>query len=802
MLASKRPLHRVCLVGLLAILAAAQLAAGSGPTGAGFTAPEVNSGFRADRLLVRFKARAPAAERRAAEARAGVAGRRSLSRIRGLEILEIPRGRPASAAIAALQASGLYESVERDPIVRALKTAPNDPDFPYQWSLNNSGQAGGVAGSDISAESAWDIQKSASGVIVAVIDSGIRLTHQDLAPNLWTNPNPGAGAYTADIHGINASIPISEPGNGNPDDDLTHGSMVAGIIGAAGNNGTGICGVAWSVQLMALKFISSDGFGSVSGEIECIDYALSHGATIINGSFGGDTATQAEFDAIQQAGQAGVIFVAAAGNSSKNVDLGYVYPAGYPLDNIVSVAATTTSDSLSSYSNFGPGMVDLAAPGDTILSTMNRSDTSVGYGSGTSFAAPHVAGALALLKSRFPGDSYHQTINRLLASVDPLPGLLGRVQTGGRLDLAAALLTNASRPFNDDFEHRAVLSGSFVRTRGSNVGATLQPSESEPSSIGGTGVGSSLWWTWTPPETGTYYIDTAASSFDTVLAVYDGTTLPGLHLEQYNDDASAGVTTSQLVVYGTAGTPLQIQVSGKGGATGLVSLEIAEVPPNDRVSAAQVLTGSAVQVNGRTLHATSDPGEPNPTGASAGHAVWYSWTAPASGSVQVAAYSNSIHPITAVYTGSPPSALSLAGSGRGGSGSPSLATVSFTAHSGTAYTFQVDDSDASGGSWRAAPSPPLPAWEPTARCTSGATTGTCMRSIPTAPFAGPTPRAGPSTWRPPPTASAPSTSVRRTAACTRSMRPAGRFCGNSTPPRRSPPPPRSGSTARSISATT
>jgi subtilisin-like proprotein convertase family protein len=314
---------------------------------------------------------------------------------------------------------------------------PNDPGFNQQWGLNNTGQNGYQPGHDIHAPAAWDITTGSGNTIVAVVDSGIDYTHPDLVANIWTNPNVNQDGFFGDLHGYNFVN-----NTGDPLDDFGHGTHVAGIIGAVGNNAIGVTGVAWHVQLMALKFLDSQGNGNDVGAIEAINFAVSHGATVINASWGGagnDAALQSE---LQSAQKAGVIVVAAAGNNGKNTDLAPFYPADYKLDNIISVAATDRTDSLAGFSDYGVHTVDLAAPGVGILSTLPGGQ--YGIESGTSMATPYVTGAVALLHDLHPDWGYQQIIQRILATVDPLPTLEGKTVSGGRLDLAAALSLNDS----------------------------------------------------------------------------------------------------------------------------------------------------------------------------------------------------------------------------------------------------------------------------------------------------------------------------------------------------------------------
>jgi subtilisin family serine protease len=191
--------------------------------------------------------------------------------------------------IQQYQTSGLVEYAQFDFIYHAFIT-PNDPLFTNQWALNNTGQPGGTPDADIDAPEGWDIQSQAPNIVVAVTDTGARLTHEDLTENLWVNAGeiPGNGidddgnGYKDDVHGINA---ITE--SGDPSDDAGHGTHVAGIIGARGNNDKGVSGVAWQLKLMILKWLDSEGEGSDADALECLEYAKNKGAQIVNASWGG-----------------------------------------------------------------------------------------------------------------------------------------------------------------------------------------------------------------------------------------------------------------------------------------------------------------------------------------------------------------------------------------------------------------------------------------------------------------------------------------------------------------------------------
>lgn len=434
--------------------------------------PADGPAYRDDRILIIPKA-GRAAQLGRFHGQIGTRLRRAFPNLGNIHVIELPRGISAKDAVARYQHSGHVTTAELDIMFQA-DAMPNDPRLVNgdQWHLNNFGQGGGLSDADIDAPEAWNVQNSASNIIVAVIDTGIRLTHQDLAANLWTNPGEIAGngvdddgnGIVDDVHGINATNAVNNTGIPNDDSTVGHGTHVAGIIGAVGNNGLGGSGVAWRVKLMACKFLNQDGQGSLSGLLDCFDYAKAKGAKVVNCSFTvspGDLLPQELTifsTAISSLQSNGIVVVAAAGNSGANNDVSPNYPASFVMDNVISVAATTRTDGLWFASNFGATSVHLGAPGASILSTRNRNDADYDLLSGTSMATPCVAGAVALLRARFPSFTHQQIISRLLGTVDPIPALAGRCTTGGRLNLARALGTG-------DFTNQPI-AFSWVATNG------------------------------------------------------------------------------------------------------------------------------------------------------------------------------------------------------------------------------------------------------------------------------------------------------------------------------------------------
>jgi subtilisin family serine protease len=382
---------------------------------------------RPDRILIQPK---PGIESAALMTFHGAHAARTLQTFRsfgGLQVLRVPEGRTVEELVTDYERSGLAEYAEPDYIGHVF-AIPDDPKYldGTLWGLRNTGQDGGLPGADLDAAAGWALRTCASNIVVAVIDTGIRYTHEDLAANMWVHPIDGS-------HGTNTLA-----GTTDPHDDSGHGTMIAGVLGAVGNNGKGVVGVAWSVQIMAVKSFDQFGVGSVSDAAAGLEYAMTHGAHIINASWG-FTNSMALSNAFHSVRDAGIVVVAAAGNSGIDLDTSPTYPACYDFDNLVTVAYTTRRDELGTNSNYGATRVHLAAPGERIHSTFAATDTFYFHNTGTSFAAPYVTGTLALMRAAFPAESHQQLIARLLGGVDPLPALHGKIVTGGRLNLRKAL---------------------------------------------------------------------------------------------------------------------------------------------------------------------------------------------------------------------------------------------------------------------------------------------------------------------------------------------------------------------------
>src|SRR5664280_144730 len=371
------------------------------------------------RVLVRFRAGAKQTARLSAREGIDASVAASYDLVPRLQLLSLPSDRSVASAVSELSRDPNVQYALPDLEVK-LADAPDDPAYSGQWALNAIG-----------APIAWGRTTGSAEVTVAVLDTGVQLDHPDLQANLV----PGWDFINDDDY---------------PSDDYGHGTHVAGIIGASGNNGIGVTGINWSVSIMPLKICGADGYCDLVAEISALQYAVDHGAKVANASFGGAYGGyQPEKDAIAAAGDAGLLYVAAAGNEAKDNDLIPSYPASYLLDNIISVAATNSWGDLANFSNYGFNSVLTTAPGDNVLSTMlstgHLSDPSgYGYLSGTSMAAPQVSGAAALLWAEHPAWTMEQVRTRLLRTASPLPTLVGKVGDCGQLDVGAATDTTLS----------------------------------------------------------------------------------------------------------------------------------------------------------------------------------------------------------------------------------------------------------------------------------------------------------------------------------------------------------------------
>ena len=380
-------------------------------------------------LLVQFRQDTGEARR---EGIARDAGGRVALRLRLVRALAVaPReGTSLEELRARLLASDRVRRVEDDGPI-AIAKSPDDPGVSEQYAIKQKDDH------DIDAPGAWNERTDCAKV--AVLDTGVQTDHPDLKKNLWENTKDPGNGRDDDDNGVVDDRYGGDvvDGKGSGEDKHGHGTHVAGIIGARGNNDRGIAGLCWSMKIVAVRVMDADGRGTWSREVAGIDYAIKAGAKVINASYGGSTGSDIVRDAIGRARDKGVLVVAAAGNDGDNSDKQPNFPAAYPDSNILSVAATNSKDKLASFSNFGAKAVDLAAPGDHIASTFWKSDYA--YMSGTSMATPYVAAAAAMLLKQHSSWDFGDVSARLRKTGDALKALKGKTVSGKRLNIDKAL---------------------------------------------------------------------------------------------------------------------------------------------------------------------------------------------------------------------------------------------------------------------------------------------------------------------------------------------------------------------------
>lgn len=410
-------------------------------------------------VLVGYSNTATLTDKAAIRASAKASSSKVLSpKAKHTEVLSLAKGESVAAAVARVKGTKGVRYVEPDYLLTTAATS-NDPYYTNGslWGMQGDGTSpanefGSAAGE------AWAQGHTGSrSVAVGVIDEGIQFAHPDLAANVWTNPDEIAGngidddanGYVDDIHGwdfLNNNNTVFD-GNSTEGSD-THGTHVSGTIGGIGGNGSGVAGVNWAVTLVSAKFLGPSG-GYTSDAAEGIIYLTSlktsKGLNIVatSNSWGGGGSSSAMLDAINSAGDQGILFVAAAGNSTTNNDAAGSYPSNYECtkggtrgwDCVIAVASLTSSGALSSFSSYGATTVDIAAPGSGVWSTYPV-DTYSSL-SGTSMATPHVSGAIALCASINPSLTARQLKRAVVNSVKPTSGLVGKVVNSGRLDVGA-----------------------------------------------------------------------------------------------------------------------------------------------------------------------------------------------------------------------------------------------------------------------------------------------------------------------------------------------------------------------------
>ena len=642
-----------------------------GEAAAPTTGPSADSG--AQQWIVRFSEQALGVMNGLSHAVAAIEGSTGGFRVlAGLGLpgqLLVETTSSLSNALAALSGRGdlvYFEPSHMISLGASAESMPNDPSFGSLYGLHNVGQSGGTVDADIDATEAWQISTGSQDVVVGVIDTGIDYTHPDLVDNIWVNPGeiPGNGVdddgngFVDDVHGYDFVN-----NDGDPFDDEGHGTHVAGTIGATGNNGVGVVGVSWDVSLMGLKFLDANGSGSTADAVRAVNYATmmrnqyGHNIRVTNNSWGGGGSSTALRDAIEAGAAADILFVAAAGNSGTDNDASPHYPASYASAAVLAVAATDRNDALASFSCFGATSVDLAAPGVSILSTVPGG----GYASynGTSMATPHVAGAAVLALSVGPTLSVAELRAVILGTVDAKPGLAGRMVTGGRLNVAQ-MLESLSSELTVPVAPAAV-------------------SASDGTILGGVRI------LWSPSLHADSYEVWRGTSADATVATQ---LVAGLTTTTYIDAAAVIDTTYHYWVKATnsLGTS-DFSLSDPG-------FHLASRSANDMFADRFELTGSSATVFGTNIDATAEAGEP--INFYGGKSVWWTWTAPADGSVVIDTVGSDFDTTLAMYLGSTVSTLTRLTRNDDAVGLQSR--IALEARAGTTYHIAVDGYGQAAGS--------------------------------------------------------------------------------------------------------
>jgi thermitase len=703
----RKPITLISVCACLGLLPISQ----AGPAGV--------QGHREGELLVKFRGgpSGPSAEQARAQMKHEV--KRNFAHL-GWQHIQLPKGMTVEEGLAryrelpqvlAVQPNGFEEIIDPAPQPKAgdqlenapdpettspeqtlfnpasIGSLPNDPRFSTQWNLRLLGMT-----------NAWAVSTGSTDVVIAVLDTGIDYTHEDLRDNMWRNPgeigtddqgrnkasngiDDDGNGYIDDLHGIDVSDHDSDPmdlGDGRPGSTgFFHGTACAGIIGATGNNGVGIAGVNWAVRMMAIRVNDTNSQIPFAAHLEGVEYMLSlkeRGVNIrvSNHSYGGSTLfNPAFYDAGLRLQEAGVLQVYSAMNSGLNMDQLSRTPATLDLPLLLNVAATESSDGLASYSNFGRSTVDLAAPGTDPPTTQpaNRYITSL---FGTSFAAPHVTGAAALLAAIKPDATAWELRAALMQGVDHKPSLTNKVVTHGRInvDRAVGVLTSGALP-----PVVAAVTPTSSRTRESQFVEVWFSQPMDRASVESA-------FEITPSVPGTFKWSDDSRSFQVVRdRPFEWTN----HTARIRSSAMSATRTALDGNYNRL-------VDAVGTDDYMWNFSFA--PRNDDLERAEVVVGEIGSATGNTYNSSWQVGEDNArvslkTTSIFPGTVWYRWTPDQDGWITFETTGTTLDTVLDAYSGGPDlAALSWLGE-NDDDGSRLRSRLSFPVSAGTNFSIAV-----------------------------------------------------------------------------------------------------------------
>jgi subtilisin family serine protease len=604
---------------------------------------------------------------------------REFTLVPGLKILAMPKA-PAGVAgdenrlkrllatKRSLEGSGLFRYVELDHVNQPLAKV-TDSAFVggTLWGLENYGQDNGKADADIDVEQAWDITSGSPETVVAVIDTGVRVTHNDLINQIWTNedeiPNNGIDddkdGYVDNHKGVDFYN-----NDGDPNDVHGHGTHCSGTIAASANDENPHAGVAFNATILPCK-VGDSGMPN-SAIIAAVQFCVAQGVNIANCSYGGYFPSQAAYDAYAAAGTEGMIFLAAAGNDANNNDSLPMFPSSFDLECIVSVAATDRNDEITGFSNYGETAVDLGAPGSEIFSCTATNDQSYDSWAGTSMAAPHVSGVVALMRSLRPDWTVLQIREKLLASVDPINSLDGKTVTGGRLNAAKAVANMGTFGTPDGIMEVSINppSGSMLMAN-DKISIVVEVIDGEK----------------------------VENAMVTML-MQDGNTAFFSNDGEFPDTVEGdNLYTSYFKVpekQGKLKMTLFVSSDGKDDAIRVIQYNVADVPENDDFLLAEKISEQSAIVEAFNIYATLERDEPRHSGLSMHFAsLWWKWTAEVSGTVFVDTAGSDVDTNIAVYRGNEIGELLLVSRNQNYTTEERDKGIYFNAVSGKTYKFCI-----------------------------------------------------------------------------------------------------------------